>query len=164
MAQPTFQPSTGRQLSLDQPGLLHQQLDRFRRGSSTFTLFNGPIVIGNGPCGCFCILDESGNQMQVQVLSTFTEGNRIDPITSGERLHKRTGVANSSPPVSGLLVVEINRTRNAPNTVKKQPAGQRRWIGMMTQDPESVALNLIALDQADIGMNSTDGTLSAPSL
>ena len=86
-----------------------QCLNGFWSGGLTIPAGHSPVVIRHGPCRRGRIVDEPRNQMQVQMLCPFAKGNGIDPITSGEVLHKDTGSLNGPTPVGGFLRVEGKR-------------------------------------------------------
>ena len=48
--------------------------------------------------------------MQVKVLGTFTEGDRINAIASSDRLHQTTGIPGRSSPVRRLSIIESEGT------------------------------------------------------
>ena len=97
--------------------------------------------------------------MQVKVLRPLSERDGVHPITTRERLNKRTGATHSGSPLGRLNVVEANRSRKVSDAVEQEPPRQRRRISVMAQDPTLRALNLIALDQRRIGVDATDGAI-----
>lgn len=94
--------------------------------------------------------------MQMEMLSTFSESNGIDPIATGEFLDDTTGLMHSPAPVCLFIALKIQRSRTMTNAVQKQPATQRCGIRVMAQNPQIGAVNLIALSHTNIGMQCTD--------
>lgn len=55
--------------------------------------------------------------MQVEMLSTFSESNGIDPIATGEFLDDTTGLMDSPAPVCLFIALKIQRSRTMTNAI-----------------------------------------------
>ena len=92
----------------EQPRLLHKLFNLGWLNSSPFTSTYGSIVIGYRPSRCFRIKLKARDQMQMQMMCTFTESNGINPVASGELLNQLTGKLCGLPPGRCFLGLKIN--------------------------------------------------------
>ena len=76
------------------PSALNDSADLFCLDGRTITRCNDPVKISNRPGRGAVVCDEARNQMQMQMLCALTEGNGINPITTGQFLNKTTGISN----------------------------------------------------------------------
>jgi|GEM_PF-5385753 len=73
--------------------------------------------------------------MQMQVLSTFSESDGINPIAAGELSNQATGLLDGDAPSIGFIGCEIDGTSTVAQCVEKDPTGQWCWIRVMSQHP-----------------------------
>jgi hypothetical protein len=94
--------------------------------------------------------------VEVQMGSTLTKGDGIDAITAGDLLHQLTGIAHGQPPGFSLLGFEGQRPTAMAATVQQQPARQRSWVRMVTEQPKLSAADLIPLATRRILVQAAD--------
>ena len=141
---------------LPAPG--HQRRHRTRIGRGALTPLHRPVVIRHRPGGGVGIGAKAGNQVQVEMGRPLAEGDRIHPLAARQLPHKGTGPLHRWPPGRGLGGREISRPAKVTHAVKQQPAGQRRGIGMVAQQPEATTTEFIGAGGANLPVEMADGT------
>ena len=83
----------------DPPRQRHRLLHLRCRSSLFLAPLYSPVVVCHQPGTRGRIIRKSRNQVKVQMGSPFTEGNRINPITTGDLLHEPAGIAHGPTPI-----------------------------------------------------------------
>ena len=99
------------------------------------------------------------DEMQMKVLGPLAKGDGIHALASGDLLHESTRIAYSGTPVQGFRIGEIHGAGTVTQGIQQKPTGERRWIGVMAQNPELGSPNLITLSSCRVGMQLTDGAV-----
>jgi len=79
----------------------------------------------------------------MQMTRTLAKGDGIYTLAAAELLHQLRTMLHNPPPLRGFLSRELKRAAQMAQCIQQQPTGQGRRIGVMTQQPASVATDFI---------------------
>jgi hypothetical protein len=79
----------------------------------------------------------------MQMTRTLAKGDGIHALATAELLHQLRTVLHNPPPLRGFLSGELKRATQMTHGIQQQQTGQGRGIGVMTQQPASVATDFI---------------------
>jgi hypothetical protein len=97
--------------------------------------------------------------MQVEMTSTLTEGNQVDPVATTHRLDEFGSLLNDCSPFIGFISQKVDRTSKMATCIEQTPTEQRRRMGMMTQEPMAIAPDLYFTKIFNIGVKLTNRTV-----